>query len=272
MTETIIHPTAIVSEDAQIGQGVQIGPYCVIDGPVSLGENVKLHSHVMIGGNTEIGDNTEIYPQTVLGMQPQDLSYKGEKTHLIIGKNNIIREHVTIHAGTVNGRGETRVGDNCFLMASSHVAHDCKVGNHVILANYCGLAGHVTIGDYCFLGGHSGVQQKSEIGDFVIVGAMAGIVNDVIPFTRVTGITGQLVAINFIGLKRRGFSRESINILRKMFTILRVPGTLFTDRIQRVSDELGDDPNVAKVMEFINKKRALSLCLPKERGRSDETL
>lgn len=262
-----IHPTAIVSPDARIGQGVHIGPYCVIEGKAVLADGVRLHSHVVVGGTTEIGENTEVFAHSVLGMPPQDLGYDGEETGLIIGKNNIIREQVTMHTGTPRGRGITRVGDNGFFMATIHIAHDCIIGDHAIMANRTSVAGHAVIGNYCYLGATCFVHQNNEVADYAIVGGLAKVTGDVIPFATADGNPARLKGLNLIGLKRRGFSKDRISALRKMFVMLSDGGMKFEDRVTKIDAELGEGEDVRRVVDFLRKKRNRPLCLPDE-GKS----
>lgn len=264
MSQVEIHPTAIVSPNAQIGQGVKIGPYCIVEGKAVLADGVVLHSHVVIGGTTKIGENTEIYPHAVLGMPPQDLGYKGEETGLIIGKNNIIREQVTMHTGTPRGHGVTRVGDNGFFMATIHIAHDCIIGNNAIMANRTSVAGHAIIGDYCYLGATCFIHQNNVVGDHAIIGGMAKVTGDVIPFATADGNPARLKGLNLVGLKRRGFSKERIFALRKMFSMLSNPDRKFEDRVAQIDQELGQGDDVRKVVEFLRQKRNRPLCLPDE--------
>ena len=206
----VIHDTAIVSPGAAIADSVTIGPYCVIGEQVTLGAGVTLEAHVVIGGRTAIGAQCHIFPFASIGLAPQDLKYDGEPSELIIGDNNIIREHVTMNPGTTGGGMVTRIENNCLFMVASHVAHDCKIGNHVIMANNATLAGHVEIGDWAILGGLAAVHQFVRIGRHAMVGGMSGVENDVIPYGSVVGNRAQLAGLNVIGLKRRGFSRGEI--------------------------------------------------------------
>lgn len=263
---SIIHPTAVIAEGAQLGSDVQIGPYCVIGPNVRLGARCILHSHVVIEGNTEIGEECEIFPFASLGHKPQDLKFKGEESRLVIGKRNRIREYCTMQAGTSGDRMETLVGDDCLFMATTHVAHDCVVGNNVILANCATLAGHVHVGDHVIFGGLSAVRQWVRVGHHAIIGGMTGVENDVIPYGMVMGERGSLAGLNLVGLERAGVAKSDVQILRKAFKTLfeSADGTL----AQRV-DALAKDPQndlVRNVIAFIQEKSGAALCQPKKHG------
>lgn len=258
-----IHPTAVIAEGAVIGQNVKIGPYCVVGANVRLDNNVELKSHVVVDGYTSIGEDTVVYPFASLGTAPQDLKFKGEKSQLIIGKNNKIREHVTMNPGTEGDKMKTVVGDNCLFMMSSHVAHDCIVGNNVILANNATLAGHVEVGDYAIIGGLSAVHQFVRIGSFAMIGGMSGVEYDVIPFGLVKGERAQLAGLNYVGLERRGFSREQIQLLMKAFKqIFEGEGTL-AERTQMVAKAFASEETVMRIIEFITAKEGRSVLQPR---------
>ena len=207
-----VHPTAVVSSQANIGNDVRIGPYCVIGPESVIGDGVFLHSHVVIDGQTVVGEGTNIYPFASIGLPPQDLKYKGEDSSLIIGARNQIREHVTMNPGTEGGGMKTIIGDDCLFMIGSHVAHDCIIGNHVILANNATLGGHVQVGDFAIIGGLSGIHQFVRIGAHAMVGGMSGVEQDLIPYGSAMGERAKLRGLNLIGLQRRDFSREDINL------------------------------------------------------------
>ena len=198
-----VHPTAVVSSQSNIGNDVKIGPYCVIGPDVVIGDRVFLHSHVVIDGQTVIGEGTNIYPFASIGLVPQDLKYKGESSSLIIGARNQIREHVTMNPGTEGGGMKTVIGDDCLFMIGSHVAHDCIIGNHVILANNATLGGHVEVGDFAIIGGLSGIHQFVRIGAHAMVGGMSGVEQDLIPYGSAMGERAKLRGLNLIGLQRR---------------------------------------------------------------------
>lgn len=260
---TEIHPSAIIEKSAQLGDGVKIGPYCVIGANVKLGNNVTLKSHVAVDGYTTIGESTIVFPFASLGSAPQDLKYAGEKSELIIGKNNKIREHVTMNPGTAGDKMKTVVGDNCLFMMSSHVAHDCVIGNNVILANNATLAGHVEVGDYAIIGGLSAVHQFVRIGPFAMIGGMSGVEHDVIPFGLVKGERAHLAGLNYIGLERRGFTKEQVQSLLKAFKqIFEGEGTL-SERTAKVATDYKDEQAVMRVIDFIRAKEGRSVLQPK---------
>ena len=257
-----IHSTAIIEDGAQIGGGVTIGPFCVVGSHVTLGDAVTLKSHVVVGGYTSIGDNSTIYPFASIGSEPQDLKYNGEETKLIIGKNNTIREHVTMNPGTVQGNGRTVVGDNGLFMMGAHVAHDCVVGNNVILANNATLAGHVSLGDFVIVGGLSAIHQFARIGDHAIIGGMSGVENDVIPYGRVKGERAHMAGLNLIGLERRGFSKDEVRALQRAFNqMFGNKGTL-DQRIESVAQDFSDNETVGKIVAFARDDSSFPLCQP----------
>lgn len=258
-----IHETAIINDGAKIGSGVEIGAYCVIGSEVVLGDNVKLHSHVVIDGDTNIGEGTRIFPFASIGHIPQDLKFRGEKSKLVIGKNNTIREHVTMNPGTEGDNLITKVGDNCLFMMSSHVAHDCVVGNNVILANNATLAGHVHVGDGAIIGGLSAVHQFVRIGNNAMIGGMSGIENDVIPFGQANGERANLSGLNLVGLKRRKFSREDISSLRKAYRLLFSNEGTLAERIEDASEVFEDNPVVMEIVKFIKENGSRAICQPK---------
>lgn len=263
MTTQSIHPTAVVNTGAKIGKDVVIGAFCVIGADVTLEDNVSLHSHVVVEGSTHIGENTQIFPFASIGHIPQDLKFQGEKSHLEIGKNNIIREHVTMNPGTAGGGMLTKIGDNCLFMVASHVAHDCHIGNHVILANNATLAGHVHVGDFAIIGGLSAVHQFVRIGHHAMIGGMSGIESDVIPYGQANGERASLSGLNLVGLKRRGFSREDIHSLRSAYKILFSPEGTLAERAEDVAGTFKDNSAVMDVLGFIRSDSARALCQPK---------
>jgi len=250
-----IHKTAIISSKAEIESDVYIGPYCIIGDNVKIGKGTKLISNVHIEGNTEIGENCQIYPFTTIGFPPQDLKYKGEPTGVKIGSNNIIREYVTIHRASVSGDGWTTVGDNNFIMAYVHIAHDCKIGNSVILANLATLAGHVTVEDYVFIGGMVAIHQFTRIGAYAMVGGFSGVGQDIPPFTMASGARAKLYGLNTVGLKRRGFSEETINTLKKAYKILFRDKLSLKEAIEKINQELPDIPEIRHLIEFIEANK-----------------
>lgn len=260
---TAIHPTAIIEKGAELGADVKIGPYCVIGANVKLGDRVELKSHVAIDGYTSIGDETIVFPFASLGHAPQDLKFKGEKSELIIGKRNKIREHVTMNPGTEGDKMKTVVGDNCLFMMASHVAHDCIVGNNVILANNATLAGHVEVGDFAIIGGLAAVHQFVRIGPFAMIGGMSGVEYDVIPFGLVKGERAHLAGLNYVGLERRGYTKEQIQSLMKAFKELFDNQGTLAERTARVANDYQADQTVMRVIDFIRAKEGRSVLQPR---------
>lgn len=258
-----IHPTAIVAEGAKIAAGAEIGPYCTVGPQVKIADGVRLISHVVVEGITSIGEGTVVYPFASLGLRPQDLKYHGESSRLEIGRNNQIREHVSMNPGTEGGGMLTKVGDNGLFMVGAHVAHDCIVGDNVIFANCATLAGHVIVGDYVVLGGLSAVHQFVRIGRHVMVGGMTGVETDVIPYATVTGNRAHLSGLNLVGLKRRGFTREDIHALRNAYRLLFAPEGNFSERLEEVSDQFRQVEAVKEILEFVRADSSRGLCQPK---------
>ena len=257
----MIHQTAIIDNKAKVSSSANIGPYSVIGPNVEIGEDVIIHSHVNISGNTIIGSGNKIYPFASIGNDPQDLKYNGEKTKLIIGKNNKIREYVTIHPGTEGGGGLTKIGDNCLFMISSHVAHDCLIGNDIIIANNVPLGGHVTIEDNVVIGGNSAVQQFTRIGKLAMVGGMTGVLNDVIPYGLSIGNRNYLQGLNLIGLRRSNFANKDILGLTEAYKEIFATKNL-TDNLSKLNGEFKENPLVKDVIEFITKDKKRSICTP----------
>ncbi len=245
-----IHPSAIISDGAVLGQGCKVGPFCVIGPDVVLGANVTIKSHVVIDGDTQIGEGSTVYAFAVIGEIPQDLKFDGEKTRLRIGKNTRIREHVTINTGTKGGGGETRIGDDCLLMAGSHIAHDAQLGNRVIIVNSTAIAGHCIIEDDVIVGGLCGVHQFVRIGQGAIIGALSMVTNDVVPYGLVMGPRGELDGLNIVGLKRAGVDRADITALRAALQALKDGEGTFHDRAERIKAE-SDSAYVQQMVDFI---------------------
>jgi UDP-N-acetylglucosamine acyltransferase len=255
-----IAPTALVSPGAVIAAGCRIGPYCIVGPGAVLEEGVELASHVVLDGEVRLGAGVKVAPFATIGLPPQDLKYKGQPTRVEIGARTQIREHVTIHRGSVGGAGITRVGADCLLMVGSHVAHDCTLGDRVILANNVLLAGHVTIGDTVFVGGGAAIHQFVRIGRHSVIGGVTGVEGDVIPYGSAMGNRARLVGLNLIGLKRRGFGRPQIHALRAAFrSLFRAPG-VFEDRIAATEAAFADDPLVAEVIAFLRADSKRGLC------------
>ncbi len=261
---TKIHPTAIVSNKAQVGAGVEVGPYSIIGDDVKIGAGTVVKSHVVIEGDTTIGKNNVIFPFATIGVIPQDLKFRGEKSRVEIGDNNSIREHVTIHLGTEEGAMVTRVGSGCLLMVGVHIAHDCMVGDNVILANNATLAGHVEVGDNAVIGGLSAIHQFVRIGQGAMIGGMSGVEHDVIPYGLVMGERASLAGLNLVGMKRSNIARDDIHALRGFFK------DVFTDNstnfIARVNDFAKNTNSkiVKEVASFVNSESSRSFCQVKK--------
>jgi UDP-N-acetylglucosamine acyltransferase len=246
-----IHNLAVVHKNAQIREDVSIGPFAVIGENVVIGKGCKIGAHVVIDGWTKIGEYCEFYTGAVLGSPPQDLKYKGEKTRLVIGNHNIFREYVTVNIGTVEGGGITTLGDHCMMQAYSHVAHDCHLGNHIILCNYVGLSGHITVEDYAIIGGLSGIHQFVRIGAYCFVGGCTGVPQDIPPYMMASGGRAKIYGLNSVGLKRRNFSDESIKALQKAYRILFRSKLSMKHALEKVKAEIQGCPEVEHLVEFI---------------------
>ncbi len=252
---TEIHKTAIVSKKAIIEGNVEVGPNCIIGDGVVIRKGTKLISNVVIEGNTEIGENCTIHPFATIGLPPQDLKYKGEPTGLKVGNNNIVREYTSIHRGSVGGDGYTMVGDGNFIMAYCHIAHDCRIGASNIMANAATLAGHVMIEDFAFIGGVVVVHQFTRIGAHAMVGGFSGIGQDIPPYTMASGARAKLYGLNAIGLKRRGFSDEAINVLKKAYRVLFREKRTLADALKTIKTDLPQLPEIKHLVEFIEKNK-----------------
>ena len=259
---TDIHPTAIVADGVQLGEDVRIGPNCVVGPNVELGDGSELISHVSIAGRTQIGANTKVFPFASIGHQPQDLKYQGEPSWLVIGCNNIIREHVTMNPGTEGGGMETRVGNNCLFMVGAHVAHDCQIDDNAILVNNATLAGHVEIGEWAIVGGLSAVHQFVRIGKHAMIGGMTGVEQDVIPYGSVMGNRARLFGLNLVGLKRRDFSRDDIHEMRKAYRLIFAEEGTMAERLEDVAEDFADYRPVMEIVEFIQADSSRSICHP----------
>ena len=257
----MIHKTAIIDSKTKIASNVKIGAYSVIGPDVEVNENTIIHSHVCISGQTIIGKENKIYPFASIGNDPQDLKYNGEKTMLIIGDNNTIREYVTINPGTIGGGGKTKVGNNCLFMISSHVAHDCIVGDNVIIANNVPLGGHAIIEDNVVIGGNSAVQQFTRIGKMAMIGGMTGVLHDVIPYGLSTGNRNSLQGLNLIGLRRANFENKDIlelsDVYKKIFATKNI-----NENISKLNGSFQENSLVKNVIDFITKDKKRSICTP----------
>ena len=249
---TSIHPNAIVAHGAELGPGVEIGPFCTVGANVIIEAGAKLLSHVVVEGHTRIGQGAQLYPFCTIGLAPQDMKYKNEPTRCEIGARTMVREHCTIHRGTATGVGVTRIGDDCMLMAVVHVAHDCQLGDSVIVANNAVMGGHVTIGDHAVVGGAAAIHQFVRIGRAAMIGGVSGVEADVIPFGSVIGNRARLAALNIIGLRRRGFDKAAIHRLHIAFKALFSKQGVFAQRLEATRANFGNDPLVAEVLAFID--------------------
>lgn len=258
----MIHPSAIIEPGAKLGENVTVGPFSLIGPEVTLGDGVVVKSHAVVTGWTEVGPGTVIFPHATVGEVPQDLKYKGERTRLIVGARNRIREGATLNLGTEGGGGVTRVGDDNLFMAGSHVGHDSVVGNRVVVANCAAIAGHCHIGDDVIIGGLAGIHQWVRVGQGAIIGALTMVTNDVIPYGLVQGPRGELDGLNLVGLKRRGMDRAEIQALRAAYDALASGEGSFLDRARRLA-ESSDSPHVREVVAFILAASDRSFLTPK---------
>ena len=256
----MIDKSAIVDSKAKLDKNVQIGPYCVIGPNVEIGENTVIQSHVNISGNVKIGKENKIYPFVSIN-DPQDLKYDGEQTDLIIGDGNKIREYVTINPGTAGGGGKTVIGNNCLFMISSHIAHDCQVGNNVIIANNVPLGGHAIIEDNVVIGGNSAVQQFTRIGKMAMIGGMTGVLHDVIPYGLSTGNRNSLQGLNLIGLRRANFENKDILGLNEAYKEIFATKNI-NENISKLNGSFQENPLVKNVIDFITKDKKRSICTP----------
>ena len=257
----MIHKTAIIHSKNNISENVKIGPYSVIGPNVEIGEGTEIQSHVSIVGHTKIGKNNKIYPFASLGNDPQDLKFQGEETKLEIGNNNKIREYVTINPGTKGGGGLTKVGNNCLFMVSAHIAHDCFVGDNVILANNVPLGGHAHIDDYAIVGGNSAVQQFTRVGRSAMIGGMCGVVRDIIPYGIVHGNRSVLQGLNLIGLRRKNIPNKDIIILSDAYKEIFKNENL-TENLKNLAQKYKSSELVKEVINFIEKDKKRPICTP----------
>jgi UDP-N-acetylglucosamine acyltransferase len=264
-----IDSTARVADSATIGRDVTIGPYCVVGPDVVLGDGCRLIAHVHLAGRTSIGPRTVVHPFASLGSPPQSVKYRGSPTRLVVGADCDIRENVTMSIGTEDDRGLTEVGDRCFFMAGSHVAHDCVVGNDVVFANNAVLGGHVSVGDYTVFGGNTAVRQHVRIGEGAMIAGLGGVRADIIPFGSAQGPLAHLVGLNVVGLRRRGITREDIRRLRQAYQALFFGTGAFRERLERVAGEFADDPLVGRVVAFIRAGGTRPLTMAINRREDD---
>ena len=259
-----IHSSAVIADGANIDDDVSVGPFCVIGAGVTLGAGVKIHAHVVVDGNTSIGAGTQIFPFSAIGLAPQDKKFAGEESQLEIGENNVIREHVTMNPGTSGGGNLTKVGSNGLFMVGSHIAHDCIIGDHVILANNATVAGHCLIGDHVILGGLCALHQFVRVGDYAFVGGMTGVEADIIPFGMALGNRAALAGLNLVGMRRHNIPREQIHAVRKAYKDLFVDDGTLMERVELVDKEFRTDASVQKIISFIKSASDRSFCVPQK--------
>jgi UDP-N-acetylglucosamine acyltransferase len=264
-----VHPSACVEPGARLGAGVHVGPFCHVGPEATLGDGVRLVSHVSVAGLTEIGARTRIFPFASIGHEPQDLKYRGERVSLTIGEDCLIREGVTMNPGTAGGGSRTIVGARSVFLANSHVAHDCRVGDNVIFSNGVMLAGHCQIGDFAILGGGSAAHQFTRIGAHAFIGGLAGVENDIIPFGIALGNRASLAGLNVVGMKRRGFSHETIHDLRRAYQQLFAPIGTLRERIEVVAAAFSDQQAVQQIVAFLREGGDRAICTPRA-GKEDE--
>ncbi|HEV3396313.1 MAG TPA: acyl-ACP--UDP-N-acetylglucosamine O-acyltransferase [Xanthobacteraceae bacterium] len=272
MSVAAIDPTARVANAASIGRDVTIGPYCVVGPDVVLGDGCRLIAHVHLTGHTSIGPRTVIHPFASLGSPPQSVKYRGGPTRLTVGADCDIRENVTMSIGTEDDRGVTEVGDRCFFMVGSHVAHDCTIGNDVIFANNVVLAGHVSVGDHVVFGGQAAVRQHVRIGEGAMIVGLSGVRADLIPFGCAHGPLANLVGLNVVGLRRRGIARADVQRLRQAYQILFFGAGAFRERVEHVAGEFSGHPVVARVVDFIRAGGARPLTMAVARHGAGDTV
>lgn len=259
-----IHPSSVVEDGASVGADVQIGPFCHVGPKARLGDGVSLVSHVSVAGDTTIGARTRIFPFAAIGHQPQDLKYRGEPNRLVVGEDCLIREHVTMNPGTEGGGGETVIGPRSVFLTNAHVGHDCRVGEGVILSNNVMLAGHVQVGDFASIGGGAAAHQFVRIGAHAFVGGLAGVEHDLIPFGMALGNRASLAGLNFVGLKRRGFSHEAIHELRRAYKMLFFGKGTLKERVGDVAEAFPDQEAVQQVVAFLSAGGDRAICIPRD--------
>jgi UDP-N-acetylglucosamine acyltransferase len=252
---TKIHASAIVSEGARLAADVEVGPFAVIGPEVELGSGTTIGPHAQIAGPARFGEGNRIFAHAVLGFEPQDLKYHGERTTLTVGARNVFREFSTVHRGTVTGRGETVIGDENYFMSSSHVAHDCRIGSRTVFANYSALAGHVDVGDGVILGAFVGAHQFVRIGKFAFVGAYTAVRQDALPFCKTDGSDAKTYGLNTVGLRRNGFSRERLAALERAYRLLVKSNLNTTQALEQIASELSGQEDVQHLVEFIRESK-----------------
>jgi UDP-N-acetylglucosamine acyltransferase len=267
-----IHPTALIAEGAVIGAGVKIGPFCTVGAQVVLEEGVELVSHVVVDGRTHIGVGAKLFPFCTVGLAPQDLKYKGEDTSTIIGPRTQIREHCSIHRGTVTGTGVTRIGADCLLMAVVHIAHDCDVGDGVIMSNNVVLGGHVEVGDRAIIGGSTALLQFVRVGTGAMIGGVTGVTADVTPYCFVFGPRARMVGLNIVGLRRRGLSKPQLHNIRAAHRFIFSGPGVFAERVAIARTEFGAEPCIAEMLDFMAtpSRHGLITTLARATGEDEE--
>ncbi|MDF7674415.1 acyl-ACP--UDP-N-acetylglucosamine O-acyltransferase [Acetobacteraceae bacterium ESL0709] len=277
-TGLFVHPTALVDPKASLGTDVFIGPWCIVGPDVILEDGVRLHASVIVEGRTCLGEGVEVYPFTTVGMAPQDQKYAGEPTACIVGKHSIIRENVTIHRGTLQGHGLTKIGESCLIMANAHIAHDCTLGDGVIIVNNVVMGGHVQIGDQARIMGSAAIHQFVRIGKGAVIGGLCGVEMDVVPYGSVLGNRARLVGLNWVGLKRSGVGNEEMQVLRRAFRQLYPRlndcGDVLSRRIEKLRHEFGDIARIAEILDFMEapSRRGLTRAVRRETDDYAESL
>lgn len=264
MSAVEIHPTAIVDPAAQLGSGVRIGPFCIVEADTVIGDRTVMRSQAQVLRHTTVGADCDIHPFAVVGGEPQDLSFRGEPTTLVVGDRCVIREHATLSRGTARSRGITTIGHDGYFMAGTHIGHDCIVGDKVIMAAHASLGGHVVLGEHVIVGGLAGVHQFCRVGRHAFVGALACVVADVIPFGSVIGVHAHLAGLNVVGLKRRGFTRQQIHELRAAYRMLFAEEGTLQERLEDVEERFSSIPEAAEIVAFVRADSSRSLCLPRD--------
>lgn len=262
MSETVIHPAAVVEAGASIGQGARIGPFCHVGPDAVIGDRVELVSHVSVMGHTTVGEDTRVYPHAVLGGPPQDTKHKGGPTTLVIGRNCLIREYVSMHRGTDVGRGFTRVGDNGLYFVAAHVAHDCIVGDNVTLTNQATLGGHCEIGDHVIIGGLTAVHQHVRVGRRAFLGGCSAVVGDVIPFAMAVGNRARLHGFNLVGMRRSGMARAQVQTMREAYRRIFDPSAEVARNLERVAIDYAHVPEVMEIVDFMAARGKRHMCVP----------
>lgn len=263
-----VHPTALVADGARLGDGVTVGPFCTVGPEVVLGDGVTLVSHAVVDGDTHLGPGCRVFPFASIGMEPQDLKFSGEKSRLRVGERVVFRENVTVNPGTRGGGLETVIGDDCYLLAGAHVAHDCRIGKHCVLVNNCMIAGHCTLGDFVIVGGGAGLHQFIRVGEHAFIGGLSGVENDVIPFATAIGNRAHLGGLNLIGLKRRGFARSDIHALRAAYAAFFDDKVPSEERHRALEARASESDAIRVVADFVREGGSRSLCVPRQRGHA----